>query len=117
MQKIDEENSMGPFPHDAPPATDQPSDNPPAPTASNSSNSRIPRPGQSSDTVPKMGYMPVAKHKTKAISVWRQGDINYIVNAEPGSHAMRFVQTCTAPAPPRWAGAWSMRKHAFETCR
>jgi 4-hydroxyphenylpyruvate dioxygenase len=34
-----------------------------------------------------MGYEPVARHKTKAITVWRQGDINYILNAEKGSFA------------------------------
>jgi 4-hydroxyphenylpyruvate dioxygenase len=26
----------------------------------------------------RMGYEPVARHKTKAITVWRQGDINYV---------------------------------------
>jgi len=38
-----------------------------------------------------MGYQKVAKHKSRQIYLYRQGDINYVVNAEPDSHAARFV--------------------------
>lgn len=38
-----------------------------------------------------MGYRKIAKHKSRSIHLYRQGDINYIVNAEPGTHAARFV--------------------------
>ena len=34
-----------------------------------------------------MGYVPVARRKTKKIAVYRQGDINYLVNAEPAPTA------------------------------
>ena len=40
----------------------------------------------------RMGYAPVAKRKGGNITVWRQGDINYILNAEPGSHGMTIVE-------------------------
>lgn len=39
----------------------------------------------------KMGYAKVAQHKSKAISLWRQGDINYLINGEPGSFGQKFV--------------------------
>ena len=29
-----------------------------------------------------MGYAPVARHRAKAITLWRQGDITYVLNAE-----------------------------------
>src|SRR4051812_44123721 len=37
-----------------------------------------------------MGYVPVARHKTRKITVYRQGDINYLVNEEPGTHGFAF---------------------------
>jgi hypothetical protein len=55
----------------------------------------------------RMGYSPVARHRTKAITVWRQGDINYILNAEKGSFADRFVGPMV-PAHPPWPGALPM---------
>ncbi|TIP97979.1 MAG: hypothetical protein E5X60_14780, partial [Mesorhizobium sp.] len=50
-----------------------------------------PEPAKLAELFTRMGYVPVAKHRTKNITVWRQGDINYVVNAEPSSHAMKFV--------------------------
>jgi 4-hydroxyphenylpyruvate dioxygenase len=38
-----------------------------------------------------MGFAPVARHQTKAITVYRQGDVDYLVNEEPGTHAARFA--------------------------
>jgi 4-hydroxyphenylpyruvate dioxygenase len=46
-----------------------------------------------------MGYAPVAKHKTKKITVYRQGDINYLVNEEPGTHGFNFVAAHGPCAP------------------
>ena len=31
----------------------------------------------------RMGYTHVAMHREKAIEVWQQGDITYLVNADP----------------------------------
>ncbi len=64
---------------------------PQARTALNSSNSPIPSRRSSKRCLNAWATLPVARHKTKNITVWRQGDINYLINAEPGSHAMRFV--------------------------
>ena len=60
-----------------------------------------------------MGYVPVATHKTKDITVWRQGDINYVLNAEPGSHAMNFVEK-HGPCAPSMAWRVVDAKHAFD---
>ncbi|MCL4107715.1 UNVERIFIED_CONTAM: hypothetical protein GTU68_022176 [Idotea baltica] len=38
-----------------------------------------------------MGYIHTATHKTKTVELWQQGDITYVINADPGSHATRFV--------------------------
>ena len=59
-----------------------------------------------------MGYVPVARHKTKNITVWRQGDINYILNAEPGSHATKFVDK-HGPCAPSMAWRVVDAKHAY----
>ena len=38
----------------------------------------------------RMGFAAVAKHRSKAVTLWRQGDINFILNAEPDSFAQAF---------------------------
>ena len=40
----------------------------------------------------KMGFPAVATHKRKNVSLHRQGDINFIINAEPNSFAERFAR-------------------------
>ena len=40
----------------------------------------------------KMGFPAVAKHKRKNVTLHRQGDINFIINAEPGSFAEQFAK-------------------------
>ena len=38
-----------------------------------------------------MGFAAVARHRSKDVTLWRQGGINFIVNAEPDSLAQRFA--------------------------
>jgi len=38
----------------------------------------------------QLGFAPVARHRSKDVTLWRQGDINFILNAEPGSFAAAF---------------------------
>lgn len=38
-----------------------------------------------------LGFTEVAKHKNKNVWLYRQGDINFVVNAEPNSHAENFA--------------------------
>ncbi|MFE8647155.1 4-hydroxyphenylpyruvate dioxygenase [Sphingomonas sp. NCPPB 2930] len=40
----------------------------------------------------QMGFTPVAKHRHKDVTLYRQGGINFIVNAEPDSFAQRFAR-------------------------
>ncbi|TAA48717.1 4-hydroxyphenylpyruvate dioxygenase [Corallincola spongiicola] len=37
-----------------------------------------------------LGFTEVAKHRSKAVWLYKQGDLNFIVNAEPGSQAEQF---------------------------
>ena len=39
-----------------------------------------------------MGFSRVARHRSKDVSLYRQGDINFIVNSEPNSLAQRFAR-------------------------
>ncbi len=40
----------------------------------------------------KMGFRAVAKHRSKDVTLFRQGQVNFIVNAEPDSHGSRFAK-------------------------
>ncbi|MFW2355943.1 4-hydroxyphenylpyruvate dioxygenase [Hydrogenophaga sp.] len=40
----------------------------------------------------RMGFKPIAKHRRKAVTLYRQGEINFIINAEPDSFAQRFAR-------------------------
>ena len=40
----------------------------------------------------KMGFAAVARHRSKNVLLYRQGGINFIVNAEPDSFAQRFAR-------------------------
>ncbi|WP_323845993.1 4-hydroxyphenylpyruvate dioxygenase [Microbulbifer magnicolonia] len=39
-----------------------------------------------------MGFEKVARHRSKDVELWRQGDINFITNYEPNSHAHYYAQ-------------------------
>jgi 4-hydroxyphenylpyruvate dioxygenase len=40
----------------------------------------------------RMGFKPIARHRHKNVLLYRQGGINFIVNAEPDSFAQRFAR-------------------------
>jgi 4-hydroxyphenylpyruvate dioxygenase len=40
----------------------------------------------------KMGFPAVATHKRKDVTLHRQGDINFIINAEPGSYSEKYAE-------------------------
>ena len=53
----------------------------------------------------RMGFTLVAKHRSKDVVLYRQGDINFIVNREPKSVAGYFAAEHGASAcamPKRW---------------
>lgn len=39
-----------------------------------------------------MGFSAIARHRHKDVTLYRQGDINFIINAEPDSFAQRFAR-------------------------
>lgn len=103
---------MGPFPHDAPPATVS-ALNPIGTDGFEFVEFAHSQPEQLATLFEQMGFARVAKHKNKAISVYRQGDINYVLNAEPESFATRFHHT---HGPCAASMAWRVvdGKHAFD---
>lgn len=103
---------MGPFPHDAQPATISP-DNPAGTDGFEFVEFAHPQPEKLETLFAQMGYRPVARHRKKAITVWRQGDINYVVNAQPGSFASRFVDA-HGPCAPSMAWRVVDAAHALE---
>ncbi len=50
-----------------------------------------PQGGVLEDLFLKLGFSEVARHRSKAVSLYRQGDINFIVNREPRSLAGYFA--------------------------
>ena len=40
----------------------------------------------------RMGFAAVARHRSKRVTLYRQGDVNFIVNAEPESFAQSFAR-------------------------
>jgi len=102
---------MGPFPHDAPPATIG-THNPAGTDGFEFVEFAHPEPGNLEPLFDRMGYVEVARHKSRDISLYRQGAINYIVNREPDTHAARFVAAHGPCAP---AMAWRVvdARHAL----
>ena len=39
-----------------------------------------------------MGFQAIAKHRRKNVTLYRQGGVNFIINAEPDSFAQRFAR-------------------------
>jgi 4-hydroxyphenylpyruvate dioxygenase len=93
---------MGPFPHDAPPTTIS-ALNPAGTDGFEFVEFADPDPCRLADLFERMGYAAVAQHKTKDITLYRQGGVNYVLNREPGTHAAGFVKAHGPSAP---AMAW-----------
>ena len=70
---------MGPFPHDAPPATITAA-NPAGTDGFEFVEFAHTEPAVLEDLFARMGYTEVARHRTKDISLYRQGRGNYILN-------------------------------------
>jgi len=103
---------MGPFPHDTPRATIGPH-NPAGTDGFEFVEFCDPEPARLEALFASMGFEVVARHRTRRITVWRQGDINYLVNADPASHAARFAAE-HGPCASSMAWRVSDARHAFE---
>ncbi len=63
----------------------------------------------------RMGFTAVARHRSKNVLLYRQGEVNFIVNAEPASFAQSFARV---HGPSICAIAFRVRDaaHAFREC-
>ena len=55
----------------------------------------------------QMGFTAVARHRAKNVLLYRQGNVNFIVNAEPNSFAQSFARVhgpsiCAIASSTRW---------------
>ena len=57
-----------------------------------------------------MGFVKVAKHRSKDVSLYRQGDVNFILNAEKDSFAQGFARV---HGPSICAIAFRVKNSAF----
>ena len=105
-------NLMGPFPHNSAAACIS-AENPAGTDGFEFIEFAHPDPAELEALFTRLGYQAVARHRNKAITVWRQGDINYILNAEPGSFASRFVET-HGPCAPSMAWRVVDAQHALQ---
>jgi 4-hydroxyphenylpyruvate dioxygenase len=62
-----------------------------------------------------MGFTQIARHRAKDVRLYRQGEINFIVNAEPGSFAQSFARV---HGPSICAIAFRVKDaaRAYQTC-
>ncbi len=58
----------------------------------------------------RMGFRAVARHRSKNVTLYRQGGVNFVVNAEPDSHGSRFAK---AHGPSACAMAFRVKDAAF----
>ena len=103
---------MGPFPHTAPRATIS-DENPAGTDGFEFVEFAHPEPQVLRDLFTSMGYTHVATHKTKVIELWQQGDISYLINAEPNSHASEFIAE-HGPCAPSMAWRVVDAEHTFK---
>ena len=89
---------MGPFPHSAPRATICP-ENPAGTDGMEFVEFAHPGPEALREVFHRMGFQCVARHPRKAVELWQQADVTYVLNNEPGSHARRFVDDHGPCAP------------------
>jgi 4-hydroxyphenylpyruvate dioxygenase len=82
---------MGPYPHDAPPATIS-DDNPMGTDGFEFVEYASTEPGKLCRLFETMGFSAVARHRSKEVTLYRQGDVNFVVNAEPDSFARHFAE-------------------------
>ncbi len=103
---------MGPFPHDAPRAEIS-EDNPAGTDGFEFVEFAHPEDPQIlRDQFARMGYSHTATHKTRAVELWQQGDISYLLNAEPGSFGQRFAGE-HGPCAPSMGWRVVDAEHAF----
>ena len=103
---------MGPYPHNAPRAEIS-DENPAGTDGFEFVEYASTEPEKLHELFRTMGFTAVARHRSRDVTLYRQGDVNFIVNAEPDSFARRFAEQhgpCACAMAFRVADA----RHAFE---
>ncbi|MDQ2064991.1 4-hydroxyphenylpyruvate dioxygenase [Xinfangfangia sp. CPCC 101601] len=103
---------MGPFPHDAP-KTVISAENPAGTDGFEFVEFSHPEPQELRDLFHRMGFVMTARHKHRAIELWQQGDITYVLNDDPQSHARNFVEE-HGPCAPSMGWRVVDAQHAFD---
>ncbi|MBP0494194.1 4-hydroxyphenylpyruvate dioxygenase [Roseomonas indoligenes] len=103
---------MGPFPHDAPRAVIT-EHNPAGTDGFAFVEYASPEPEKLHALFERMGFKASAKHRTKKSTLYRQGDINYLLTEEPGSHAQGFTKD-HGPCVPSMGFRVVDARHAFD---
>jgi 4-hydroxyphenylpyruvate dioxygenase len=115
----EEDERWAHIPHDAPPPEITP-DNPAGTDGFEFVEFAHPEPEKLEELFAKhrLQHLSPRHQAPRHITVWRQGDINYVLNAEARLASPWSSSAVHGPcAPPRWPGASSMPKHAFRTRR
>ena len=102
---------MGPFPHNAPKSVIS-AENPAGTDGFEFVEFAHPDPEELRALFKRMGYSHVANHKHKQVELWQQGDITYVLNADPSSFAARFVSD-HGPCAPSMGWRVADAEHAF----
>ncbi|UWQ13117.1 4-hydroxyphenylpyruvate dioxygenase [Aliiroseovarius sp. M344] len=103
---------MGPFPHDAPRAEIS-EKNPAGTDGFEFVEFAHPEPQELRDLFAKMGFEHTANHKSRTIELWQQGDVSYLINIQPGSHAADFIAE-HGPCAPSMGWRVVDAQHAFD---
>lgn len=53
----------------------------------------------------RMGFTETRKHRSKQVFLFQQENVNFVLNAEPDSHAAEFAKV-HGPVPAPWRGRW-----------
>jgi 4-hydroxyphenylpyruvate dioxygenase len=102
---------MGPFPHTAA-ASVISEDNPAGTDGMEFVEFAHPNPDELRQLFTRMGFEKTATHREKAIELWQQGDVTYVLNAEPTSMGMRFAAD-HGPCAPSMAWRVIDADHAY----
>src|SRR3954465_563884 len=51
-----------------------------------------PEPAELAALFERMGFVAAARHRSKNVTLYKQGEVNFILNAEPGSFAQAFAR-------------------------
>ena len=106
---------MGPFPHDAAPSEIS-IDNPAGTDGFEFVEFAHPDPDALGALFEQMGFTRIARHRSKDVRLYRQGDVNYLINAEPDSFAAKFAGQhgpCACAMAWRVADAAQAHAHAL----